>query len=282
MQKSELALFMPTLQEGIRFYVELLGFTLEEEQPQNGVAQILDSDGMPLLLAGPNAADVTPYLTIPHSTVKSGDTLTFPNADLDALYTKLHKEQENIEIVEKRWDDRLLEVRDPGGYILRFYAVSHHSEQKSLELYLSAIDELEEAVANLSEADLELTLRQDSWTIRHIVHHLADSETLFVWWIKLALAESGRTHTQNWPTGNDETATGLQHAKRAIAPSIALVRATRIHIAQIISTISNAWEHYTQDNDGNKTTVRELITLLTRHALEHIDEIVAIRRANGL
>ena len=146
-----------------------------------------------------------------------------------------------------------------------------------MTLYMAGVDELEAAVANLSESDLELTLQADSWTIRHIVHHLADTETLFVWWLKAALIESGRTYTENWPTFNDDVAASLLPKKRAIVPSLALVRATRTHIVQLISCISDAWEHYTLDERGEKMTFRSLINLLIAHSLEHIDEIVAIR-----
>ncbi len=109
------------------------------------------------------------------------------------------------------------------------------------------------------------------------MHHLADAETLFVWWLKFALAESGRIYTQNWPTDNDNIAASFQHAKRPIASSIAIVRATRIHITQLIPSVPDAWERYTQDQDGNKTTFRELFELLARHTLEHVDEITELR-----
>ena len=281
-EQSSLALFTPDLTEGITFYVELLGFTLDEQRPSADIAQITDTDGFKILLAGPNAGDVTPYLTEAHFTVKPGETLTYANADLDILYTKLHERDERVAITEKRWGDRYLDVYAPGGYILRFYAETQHSEQERLALYLSVVDELETAIAPLSEPELEYTLRPDSWTIRRIVHHLADSETIFIWWLKLALSESGRTYIQNWPDGNDVIATSLLHTKRPIMPSVALVRASRFHIAQLIEYVPEAWEHFTVDSDGNKTTVSELIALMMRHALEHIDEIVAIRREHGL
>jgi hypothetical protein len=103
-----------------------------------------------------------------------------PHADLDTLSATLQNGQEPVQIIEKRWGERSLDVRVPGGYILRFYTQAHRPEQEQLELYLSGVRELEAAVAGLSEADLELSLHPDSWTIRHIVHHLADSETLFM------------------------------------------------------------------------------------------------------
>lgn len=277
-KQAELALFVPDLTEAIEFYVGMLGFTCSEQYPSTDVAQITGTDGIPFLLTGPNAGDITPYLTEPHFDVKPDDVLTFPVADLDALHTKIREKYENVELVEKRWGDRSFDIYDPGGYHLRFYTETQRSEQESLTLYIAGVNELEAAIANLSESDLELSLQADSWTIRHIVHHLADTETLFVWWLKSALVESGRTYTQNWPTSNDVVAASLQHEKRAIAPSVALVRATRTHIAQLISYIPDAWEHYTQDEHGEKMTVRTLINLLATHSLEHIDEIVAIRQ----
>ncbi len=276
-KQAELALFMPDLTEAIEFYVGTLGFTLSERYPSANVVQITGTDEIPFLLAGPNAGNVTAHLTEPHFDVKPDDVLTFPTADLDALHTKLREKRANVELVEKRWGDRSLDIYDPGGYHLRFYTETQRSEQENLTLYMAGVDELEKAIANLSESDLELTLQADSWTIRHIVHHLADTETLFVWWLKAALIESGRTYTQNWPTSNDDVAASLQPEKRAIAPSVALVRATRMHIIQLIPYVSDAWEHYTLDERGEKMTFRNLINLLIAHSLEHIDEIVAIR-----
>jgi catechol 2,3-dioxygenase-like lactoylglutathione lyase family enzyme len=275
-KQAELALFMPDLTESVEFYIEMLGFNVSERYSSADVVQITGTDGIPFLLAGPNAGDVSSYLTEPHFDVKPDDVLAFPIADLDALYTRLREKYAHIELVEKRWGDRFLDIYDPGGYHLRFSSEAQHSEQESLTLYMAGVDELEEAVANLTESELELTLQEDSWTIRHIVHHLADTETLFVWWLKAALIESGRTYTQNWPKSNDDVAASLHPDKRAIAPSLALVRATRMHIIQLISYVPDAWEHYTVDEHGEKMTFRSLINLLIAHSLEHIDEIVAI------
>ncbi len=276
-KQAELALFMPDLTEAIEFYVGTLDFTLSERYPSADVVQITGTDEIPFLLVAPNAGDVTAYLTEPHFDVKPDDVLIFPTADLDALHIRLREKYANVELVEKRWGDRFLDIYDPGGYHLRFYTETQRSEQESMTLYMAGVDELEGVVANLSESDLELTLQADSWTIRHVVHHLADTETLFVWWLKAALIESGRTYTQNWPTSNDDVAASLLPEKRAIAPSVALVRATRTHIAQLIPYTHDAWERYTLDERGEKMTFRSLINLLIAHSLEHIDEIVAIR-----
>ena len=47
-----------------------------------------------------------------------------------------------------------------------------------LNLYADGPAKLEAALAGLSEPDLDLALTSDSWTIRQIVHHIADGDDL--------------------------------------------------------------------------------------------------------
>ena len=284
-KQALVALRIPDLAAGIAFYVEQLNFTLVEHDPSTDVAKIMTSDGSGiLLLAGLKAGDVTSYLIEHPFEIKPGEELNFLHADVDALRATLSQgHHTSSQLTETRCGDHILTVRDPGNYLLRFHTLARHSEQEWLKLYLSGGDELKAAVEGLSEPDLDLSLRPDSWTIRHIVHHLADSETRFVWWMKLALAESGRLHTPDWRRAssgadNDTLAAAFQHSKRTIAPSVAVVRALREHITQLHPYVSNAWERYTLDEQNNKTTFGDLVVLLTRHLFEHVDEIVDTRR----
>ena len=104
---------------------------------------------------------------------------------------------------------------------------------------------------------------------------------LFVWWLKFCLTDSGRIYNQNWPSSNENRDHVLESAQREIGPSLALFKATRMHIAQLVQHISDPWERYTEDNAERRTTFTDLVNLLTRHAMEHIDEITEIRRMHG-
>jgi catechol 2,3-dioxygenase-like lactoylglutathione lyase family enzyme len=287
-KQSQVALRMPDLATGIAFYVEKLNFTLIEHDPSTDVARIMTSDGRrSLLLVGPKAGDVTSHLIEHPFEINPGEVLNFLHPDVHALCASLSQDhQMSPQFTETRWGDHILTACDPGNYLLRFHTLARHSEQEWLEWYVGGGDELEAAVAGLSEPDLELSLRLDSWTIRHTVHHLADAETRFLWWMKLALAEPGRLHTPDWRrassgAGNETLAAAFQHAKRTIAPSVAVVHAIRAHIAQLLPSVPNAWECYTLDEQSNKTTFGDLIIVLTRHLLEHVDEIVETRRFHG-
>jgi uncharacterized damage-inducible protein DinB len=46
---------------------------------------------------------------------------------------------------------------------------------------------LERTLAGLKDADLERAPREESWTVRQIVHHIADGDDLWKLGIKMAL-----------------------------------------------------------------------------------------------
>src|SRR5215469_18818286 len=176
--KPSLAMPVANLSASTAFYTDCLGFTLADQQPAPDVAHIIDSDGDPLLLVGPQAEDVTPYLAEPHFFTRPGQTITFLGDDLDVRRaTLLHKGLTDVQLVEKRWGDRSLIVKDPDGYTLQFIATVPRSSEEGLALYARGPQELEAALAGLSEADLHLSRETGEWSIRAIVGHLAGTET---------------------------------------------------------------------------------------------------------
>ena len=99
--------------------------------------------------------------------------------------------------------------------------------------------------------------------------------------MEMALAESGRTYHPNWPTSNQGTAKELDYAGRPIEPSLALIRAVHAHILQLAQHVPGAWERYVQDPSGRRRSFGDLVTIVATHILEHIDEILEIRRIHG-
>ena len=117
---------------------------------------------MSLLLVGPKADDITSYLIEYPFEIKPGEALNFLHADVDALCVTFSQDPHTSpQLIETRWGDRILTVRDPGNYLLRFHTLARHSDQEWLELYLSGGGELEAAVAGLLNPDLDLSLHPD-------------------------------------------------------------------------------------------------------------------------
>src|SRR5215472_5862260 len=95
----------------------------------------------------------------------------------------------------------------------------------------------------LTEADLDLTRAPDEWSIRQIVHHLAETDAMFLMIFESALARSGSTFIRN---SYDQThwVETLAYNQRAIEPSLALIKATRWYLAHLFSHIPDHWDRY--------------------------------------
>jgi catechol 2,3-dioxygenase-like lactoylglutathione lyase family enzyme len=271
------------LPASIEFYAGQIGFKLVAHHPASDTAHILDSDGDLMLLAGPKAGDVSQYLAEKHLVLEPHGTLTFHGGDIDALQAMLDEGGvQQLELVETRWGDRILRVTDPDNYTLSFSQPVQHTFTESLDLYLRGVDELEAAIAGLSDQDLDFSRRPGDWTIRQIVHHVADGETLFALAMKMALAEPGRTFLWNWPNDNANYGRKLASDQRPIAPSIAFTRANRELIAQIAQHLPDTAERTVVGEDGQARSFDQMTQLCMRHCLEHVDDIHAIRKAHGL
>src|SRR5437868_10061617 len=73
------------------------------------------------------------------------------------------------------------------------YEFGKNFAPKDVENYISTIEnfpaKLRSAVENLSEEQLDTTYRPDGWTIKQVVHHVADSHLNSYSRFKLALTE---------------------------------------------------------------------------------------------
>jgi hypothetical protein len=163
-------------------------------QPEVDMAIICDNDPDSfwdrILLAGPQVADIKAHLDEPRVVLKPGDTLDFPEKDINARHANLVGKGlgDQIQLEEDTWGDRKLILKDPDGYKLVFLLPAKPSPEKMAALYAQGGDELASMITGLSESELDLTRAPGEWSIRQIVHHLAETDTLILMAIKTALA----------------------------------------------------------------------------------------------
>lgn len=159
---------------------------------------------------------------------------------------------------------------------------------EALAAYEQAPDELDLAVAGLSDADLDTTRSAGEWTTRQIVHHVADGEAHWLTPIKMALIEAGFVyHHNHW--NQEASSDALAYATRQVAQSLALFRAQRTHILKLLQELPGAWDRYVEftwlepDNESKRrnVTVADIINMQIRHAAGHVAEINENRRAAG-
>ena len=283
------ALRVADLATSVAFYTERLGFALGEQHPEADRAECFNSlneDGNAFLLAGPRAEDVMPYLSGPRMVLEPGATIRFFRENLEIMRAALaERGVSNLEMIEGPWE-RSLSVTDPDGYILSFVTLKELTPEETLERYANCPDELETTVSELSEEDLGLSSAPGAWNIRQIVHHIADGDDLWSMAIKAALARSGFHYSQDWYTTDNAIAEPLDYARRAIEPSLALFRAHRVHIAQLIQHLPGAWDRsiffrWPNTEAEEEITAGTMIRWQARHAEEHIEAIRRILHQHG-
>jgi DinB superfamily len=268
----------------------VLGFELVDHRPYCDLAYVLDVDKDLTFIAGPAVEDVADYLDPPRIIFKPGATIGFIENEPESRHAALlAKGITGAHLVPGFLGDQKLSVPGPDGYTYVFVKQNQHLPADVLAAYEQGLAELDTALAGLSASELDLARTPDQWSIRFIVHHLAESESLFMGQFKTALAQSGATYIRN--TYNQETwPITLAYAERPIESSVALIKASRGHILQLLHAIPDYWERYvlvnSADSEGHlgearKSTVGHLLEVMARHLLEHCAEIREIRQLNG-
>ena len=84
----------------------------------------------------------------------------------------------------------------PIGRFVSLGALSTQERLAAIDVLASLPEQLSVAVAELSESQLDTPYRVGGWSVRKIVHHLADSDMTAYSWMRLAL-------TEEWPTVYD-------------------------------------------------------------------------------
>jgi catechol 2,3-dioxygenase-like lactoylglutathione lyase family enzyme len=283
--RPRLALRVADLARSVAFYRDVIGFAVLEYRPDLDVAVIVDSDGDAILFAGPRVDDLTPYVDDHPFILKPGARLRYLSADLEAQRAALAaRGLTDLRIETTAWGDRALEVVDPDGYIISYRAPVAHTPADVLARYARGPDDVEAALAGLSEADLDLARAPDEWTIRQIVHHLVDGDTLqLLPRAKIALTEPGRSFSQDvW---DQDVWAAMLYARMPLAPALALLRAARAYVVQLVRQQPDAWNRSVallrSGGEGRQISIGEMISGLVEHTYEHLEEIQQTRWVHG-
>lgn len=86
-----------------------------------------------------------------------------------------------------------MDVRFPIGKLQVPEKVTSENIQEWLKQIETYTTRLRETVDSLNEKDLSKTYREDSWTVRGLVHHIADSQLNMFQRLKLALTDENPT-----------------------------------------------------------------------------------------
>ena len=146
---------------------------------------------------------------------------------------------------------------------------------------------LEHVVNGVQDADLDATPAGGGWTIRQIVHHVADGDDLWKLCIKMALGNEQSEFSLQWYRVQSQEAwvDCWAYSRRLLEASLSLFKATRDHILQLLECVPDAWDRSvvfrTSDGKTERVPVGFVIQMQADHAMHHIERILEILRDQG-
>ncbi len=147
-----------------------------------------------------------------------------------------------------------------------------------LDLYRSALADLDEAVAGITEDDLDRPQASGGWTARQVIHHLADSEAMAYIRLRRLLAE-------DMPVirGYDEPEWARRlHYDRPIGASLAVTAAVRASSLELLESLTPAeWGRHGTHSDAGAYSVDRWLRIYAGHPHDHADQIRKARRAEA-
>ncbi len=158
---------------------------------------------------------------------------------------------------------------------------------KLLDNFTGALDAFEVVLDQVPESGLDWREGDEGWSIRQIIHHIAEDCNVYTFIIEQALAIPGCKIVFGEFPGNDTWGEALDWSSRPVEASRELMRAHRKFLAELVSHFPDRWGYQVHFFSGDSedeipapNTVEKMITMLTEHMEEHTETVKRIIAAN--
>lgn len=162
------------------------------------------------------------------------------------------------------------DLRYPVGKFDSDLEVTPETRQKFIRTISELPEKLKEAVENLSDEQLDTPYRPEGWTVRQVVHHIADSHLNCLCRFKLALTEDFPTirayYEDRWAE--------LSDSKLPVEPSLKIIEGVHSRWTELLNSMTD--EDFQRKLNHPETGEWDLDKLLglydwhSRHHLAHI------------
>lgn len=177
-------------------------------------------------------------------------------------------------------NDATNDLRYPVGKFTPPTAPQSRDERRQLVEQIAATPaRMREAVAGLSEAQIDTPYREGGWTVRQVVHHVPDSHLNAYTRVKLALTEDQpaiKPYDQAaWAKLNDVTATPIE-------TSLMLLEKLHERWDTILTSMTDAdFARTLIHPDHGVVTLDWLISMYSWHGRHHVAHITSLRQRSG-
>ncbi len=159
------------------------------------------------------------------------------------------------------------------------------AQLKMINDFTGSLGELDNLLIGISQEGLEWSEKEGEWTVREVLHHLAEDCNVYAFIIERALATPDcKVFFGEFP-GNQAWGESLAWHDRPVDAAIPLMHAHRVFLAELVGHFPERWENkvvfYNEKCEKlAESSVEEMIHMLTEHMHEHVIMIENILEAN--
>jgi uncharacterized damage-inducible protein DinB len=138
---------------------------------------------------------------------------------------------------------------------------------------------LKAALSGLSPAQLDTPYRDGGWTVRQLVHHIADSHGMALARMRYALTEEFPA----LPGYKEKLWAELQDSMKApVEWSLQIIEGAHARWAMLLESLSeDQWQRGITHAERGKMTIEQLVQLYSWHCRHHTAHITHLRKQMG-
>ena len=172
-----------------------------------------------------------------------------------------------------------MDLRYPVGKFDFQAAVAPESRPQLIDTLAAAPGRLREAVRGLDEQQLDTPYRPDGWTVRQVIHHVADSHMNSYIRFRLALTEDSPAIK---PYDQEQWAQLADARTAAVAPSLELVDGLHQRWVKLLRSFSSAdFERTFRHPELGLVRLDKTLALYAWHSRHHEGHITSLRARMG-
>lgn len=172
----------------------------------------------------------------------------------------------------------MADPRYPIGQVKLKGRLSAAERQRAFAAMAALPDQLYQAVRGLSEEQLDTRYREGGWTLRQVVHHLADSHIN-------AYGRHKFTISERMPTlqAYDENAwANMVDAKAPIGSSLLILQGIHTRLVDSLrSQPERVFQRRALHSEGGEMTLDDVVTMYAWHGAHHVAHITTLRAQKG-
>jgi hypothetical protein len=171
-----------------------------------------------------------------------------------------------------------VDPRYPVGKFERPETITSEDRLNAIGSLAELPEQLRNAVEGMDSKQLNTSYREGGWTVRQLVHHIADSHMNAFIRIRLAL-------TEDWPTIKpyDENAWATLHDSAApVEWSLELIESLHARWVMLLQSLSDEqWQRGFRHPESGPWTVEAATLMYGWHSRHHVAHITHLRAAGG-